>query len=132
MRTLRILWLAMLSSVVIYYLLTLFVRRSADAEPNDMMSLLLVAIALTTTLISFVVKKQFVAQAADQQRVQLVQQGYLLAWVLCEVAALLGLLDYFAAAHRHYYILFIIGAAGHLLHFPRRDHVVNAVFKNPT
>jgi hypothetical protein len=30
---------------------------------------------------------------------------------------------------RYYYMLFIIAACGQLLHFPKREHVINAAFK---
>ena len=125
MRTLRILWFSMLMSVVIYYVITLFVGPS-EVESNDMLSLILAAVALMTVLVSFFVKSKLITRAVEQQRVQLVQQAYIVAWAVTEVAALLGLLDFFATGHRHYYILFIIAAIGQLLHFPRREHVTNA------
>jgi len=34
-------------------------------------------------------------QSVEQQQPQLVQQGYVIAWAVTEVAALLGLLDFF-------------------------------------
>jgi hypothetical protein len=52
-----------------------------------------------------------------------------MAWAITEVAALLGLLDFFLTTDRYYYVLLIIAALGLLLHFPRREHVVNAAFK---
>jgi hypothetical protein len=48
------------------------------------------------------------------------------AWAITEVGALLGLLDFFKSADRYYYVLFLIAACGQLLHFPRREHVINA------
>lgn len=131
LRTLRILWFAMFMSVVLYYGLTFFMGPREEIEPNPMVSVILVAIALSTTLISFLIKAKLLARAVEQQNVQLVQQTYILALALCETAALLGLLDYFMTGHPHYYILFIIGALGQLLHFPRREHVVNASSKTP-
>lgn len=36
---------------------------------------------------------------------------------------------FFLTGHRHYYLLFIVAACGLLLHFPRREAVMNAAFK---
>ena len=130
-RTLRTLWIAMLSSIGMYYVFTLFKGRPENVEPNDMLFLVLVFIALSTTLISFPIKNRLLSSAVKHEHVQLVQPGYIVAWALCEVAALLGVVDFFATGNRYYYILFIIGACGQLLHFPRREHLVNASAKSP-
>jgi hypothetical protein len=129
-RTLRTLWAAMSMSIVVYYVLTFFVSRPEDREPNETVFLVLLAAAVTTTLVSFLVKNKLLNQAVERQQVQLVQQGYIVTWALTEVAALMGLLDFFASRNRYYYVLFIIGAIGMLLHFPRREHVLNAAFNH--
>lgn len=126
-----VLWIAMLGSIGGYYVLTLLAGRSEDTTPNPIVSLTLIVIGVLTTLISFPIKNKLLNRAVDQQQVQLVQQAYIVAWAICEVAALLGLLDFFLTGHRHYYLLLIIAAVGQLLHFPRREHVVNASFKSP-
>ena len=130
-RALRTLWIAMLSSIGMYYVFTVFVGRPENVEPNNTLFLVLVFIALSTTLISFPIKSRMLRSAVEHQHVQAVQPAYIVAWALSEVAALLGVLDFFATGDRYYYILFIIGACGQLLHFPRREHVVNASAKSP-
>jgi hypothetical protein len=130
-RTMRTLWIGVFLSSGVYYLFTLFVERPENVEPNSTLFLVLVAIALSTTFISFPIRSKLLNRAVEQQQVQLVQQGYIVAWALSEVAALLGVLDFFMTGDRYYYILFIIGACGQLLHFPRREHVVNASAKSP-
>jgi hypothetical protein len=127
-RTMRTLWIAMLLSVGMYYVFTLFVGRPESAGPNPNLTLILVGIGLVTTAISFPIKSRFLARAVDQQQPQLVQQGYILTWAVTEIAALLGLLDFYLTDHRHYFILFVISALGQLLHFPRREHVTDAAF----
>ena len=97
------------------YLLFTWVDRE-DREPNPTLSLILIVIGVSATLISFVIKSKLITLAIEQQRIQLVQQAYIVAWAMTEVAALLGMLDFFATGHRHYYILFIIAALGMLLH----------------
>ena len=127
----RTLWIAMLLSVGAYYAFALLKGRSENATPNATLSLIFICVALSTTLLSVFIKKTLVARAIEQQQVQLVQQAYIVAWAMCEVGALLGMLDFFVNGHRHFYILFIIAAFGLLLHYPRREHVTNASPKSP-
>lgn len=127
----RTLWIAMLMSIGAYYAFTFFVGRPEGVEPNNTMFLVLVGIALSTTLISFPIKNKLISQAIEQQHVPLVQQGYIVAWALSELPALLGLLDFFMTANRYFYVLFLIAVFAQLLHFPRREHVINASFKKP-
>lgn len=131
-RTIRTLWIAMLLSIVIYYVFTLVLGQSKNSSPNSTLSLMLVGAGLLTTLISVPIKKKFLARSVEQQRVELVQQGHIIAWALTEVAALLGVVDFFLTGNRYYYVLFLIAAIGQLLHFPRRQHVLAACFKSPT
>ena len=130
-RTLRTLWIALLFTVGGYYVFTLFSGRSEDITPNPTMSLVLLAIGVLITLISFPIKNKLISSAIQQQQVALVQQAYIVTWAVTEVAALLGMLDFYLTGHRHYYVLFIVAAIGQLLHFPRREHVINASFKSP-
>ena len=130
MRTVRILWLALLFSVGLYYLLTVFVGRPENLEPNHTVSLALLAAGVSTTLVSFLVKSKLINRAIEQRQVQQVQQGYIVSWAMCEVAALLGLMDFFMTSDPYFYVLFIIAALGELLHFPRREHFENASFSS--
>jgi len=116
----------MFISIVLYYGLTFFVTPSGNTDPNSTLFLILVVIALSITMISFLVKNRLLSRAIEQHNVQLVQQAYIVALALTEVAALLGLLYFFMTGDRYYPILFVIAACGQLLHFPRREHVINA------
>ena len=125
----RVMWIALVLNVGLFFVLTLFAKRPEDVQPNSMLSLILIVIAASTTLVSFVVKSSLLTKAIDQGQVPQVQQAYVVAWAVTEVAALLGLLDYFITADRYYYVLFLVAAGGQLLHFPRSEHVVNASFR---
>ena len=129
MRTMRTLWMAMISSIGVYFLFCLVRGRPEHLEPNNTLFLVLVAVSLFTILLSFFIKSQLLNRAFEQQQVQQVQQAYVIAWAVTEVGALLGLIDYLVTGDRYYYVLFIIAACGQLLHFPRREHVLNASFK---
>src|SRR5687767_6174176 len=117
-RKMRVVWLASLGSFAGLFGLTLFTARSEDAEPNNTLFLVFIAVALTTTLVSFGVKNRFFAKAEAQRQVQFVQQGFIFATAITEVAALLGVVDYFTTGDRYYYLLFLIAACGQLLHYP--------------
>lgn len=121
----------MLMSIGFYYAFTFFVARPEDVEPNSTLFLVLAAIALSTVLISFPIKSKLISQAVEQQHVPLVQQGYIVAWAMSEIPALLGLLDFFLTSNRYFYVLFFIAVIAQVLHFPRREHVINASFKKP-
>ena len=94
-RTLRTLWTALLLSIGGYFVLTLFAKPSEDITPNPRLSLILLLVGVSTTLISFLIKNKLLSRAVDQQQVGLVQQAYIVGWAINEVAALLGVLDFF-------------------------------------
>lgn len=131
MRTVRILWLALILNIGVFYFLTRVADRSENVEPNNTLSLALLAIGLSSVLISFLVKSKLVSRAIEQRQVQQVQQGYIVAWAMCEVPALLGLVDFFVTSDPYFYAFFIIAAGADLFHFPRREHFENASFSSP-
>ena len=129
LRTMRILWLALVMAIVMYYVFTLFTGRPADRAPNTTVFLVLVSAAVLTVLISFPIKNALLKKATDQQQVPLVQQAYIVAWAVVEVGGLLAILDFFLTGDRYYYVMLIIAACGQLLHAPKREHLVNASFQ---
>jgi len=129
-RTMRTLWFALLLSVGIYYGFTLVAERREGLESNPSLSLSLMCAAMLMVLVAFVIKSKLLSKALEQQNTGMVQQAYVVTWAINEVAALLGLMDFFLTNDRYYFILIIIAALGLLLHFPRREHVVNAAFKS--
>jgi hypothetical protein len=96
-----------------------------------MLSLILLAVAASAALVSFPLKSKLLNRAIEQQQVPMVQQAYIVAWAITEVGGLLGVLDFFTTGDRYYYLLFMIAALGQLLHFPRREHMLNAWGKSP-
>lgn len=128
----RILWLAFVLSVVMYFVFTIFVGQNENATPNNTLSLTLIIVALSTVLISFLLKSKLVNRAVEQQQVPMVQQAYVVTWAIAEVGALLGLLDFFVTGNPYFYVPMLIAGAGQLLHYPRREHVENAAFNRRT
>ena len=128
-RTMRTLWFCLLLSVGSYYVFTLISGRRESLEPNPTISLTLICLAVLMVLAAFLIKSKLLSKAVEEQNTGMVQQAYVMTWAITEVAALLGLLDFFLTNDRYYYVLLIIAAVGLLLHFPRREHVVNAAFR---
>ena len=126
----RTLWFCLLLSVGSYYVFTLVAGRREGLEPNPSLSLTLICVAMLMVLVAFVIKSKLLSKAVEQQNALMVQQAYIVTWAITEVAALLGLIDFFLTNDRYYFVLLIIAVLGLLLHFPRREHVVNAAFKN--
>jgi hypothetical protein len=123
-RTMLTLWFAMIMSVVMWLVLIHFTVTTNSANPK--LGFLLICLGLVPMSSSFLVKQILIAKAIDRQDAMLIQQAYVVAWALCEAAALLGLLAHFLAVSPFYYVAFIIGGAGMLLHFPQKKHLLAA------
>jgi hypothetical protein len=123
-RTILILWFAIAMSVLMFLVLTQF---TPNRENGDLkLSLILNGAGIVPLGLSFLLKQRILEQAVAQQRLDLVQVAYVLAFALCEMAALLGLMDHFLSGSRYYYFGFLIGGLGLLLHFPRKQHLLDA------
>lgn len=131
LRTMRTLWIALLMAVVMYYVFTLISGRSENATPNNTLSLALIVAGFMVIPVSFVIKKKLLNQAVEQQQVGAVQQAYIVAWAMSEVPALLGLVDFFVTGNPYYFVPMIVAACAQLLHYPQRQHVIDASYKAP-
>ena len=133
-RTLMTLWFALLLSIGSYFVFSLIappeISSDARIESNSALIVALTVLALVLVGVSFLVKRKFLSRSIDRQDVVLVHKGYLFAWVLCEVSALLGLLESLVIGYHQYYLLFVLGAAAMTLQFPRREHLLAASFKS--
>jgi NADH:ubiquinone oxidoreductase subunit 2 (subunit N) len=133
-QTLVVLWFALLMSLGMYFLFSIFVAPGVSKEPRTPASAFLI-VALTAVgtflvIVSFPVKGKLLERAIEKQDVSLVQKGLVVACAMCEVSALLGLLEHFVIGNREYYLLLLIAAAGTAFHFPRRSQLESASYKN--
>jgi F0F1-type ATP synthase membrane subunit c/vacuolar-type H+-ATPase subunit K len=133
LRTMRILWAVLLVTVGLYALVAYFTapmpdaeRRQLGADGPDWLLPLLVILGVVAVLASIVVKRSFAHRAEAERRPDLLQTGMIVAMVLCEMAALFGLVGLFLTGDRYAYVLFAVGAVGMLLHFPSRDRLLAA------
>jgi hypothetical protein len=127
-RVMLILWFAMLMSTAVLFSLTLLIERPR-ADGSESVVWILMALAVSVFLLSFILRRKLQAQAVAGQRPELVQSAMILALALCEAAAIFGLLIYFVSTTPYYYLFFIIGLVGMLLHLPRRDQLLAASYK---
>jgi|SRR5580765_7413646 len=123
-RTLLILWGAICMSIFTFLIMVQFVPKPATG--NAMLSLALNCAGVVPLGLSFLVKQRILDQAVAQQKLDQVQAAYVVAFALCEAAALLGLADHFITGSRYYYLGFTFGGLGMLLHFPRKRHLLAA------
>jgi Kef-type K+ transport system membrane component KefB len=128
-----ILWFAILMNIGVFFLISVF-AVSTTAEPEATSAkLLLIAIAAAATfmvIMSFVVKRKMLDRSVDTQDVSLVQKALVLACAMCEVAAVLGLIERMVVRNNDFYVLFAIAIIGTALHFPKRAQLEAASYRN--
>ena len=124
LRTLFILWFAMCISLLMY-LVFIYLAPVAPA-PNPKLTLLLNTAGLIPVAASFLIKQSLLKKAVTAQQVQQVHTAYIVSFALCEVSGFLALFDYRITGSKYYYVGFAIGEIGLLLHFPRKQHLIDA------
>ena len=129
LRTMRTLWFALLASLPMYLAFTSFAMQRGQTTNNNWLSFVFATVATFMVILSFAVKKNLLRRAVETQDIKLVQPAFVVAWAMCEVSALLGVVEYAVAGTRDYIVLFLLSAVGMLLHFPTRQHLINASYK---
>jgi F0F1-type ATP synthase membrane subunit c/vacuolar-type H+-ATPase subunit K len=128
-RTLLILWAAMLTSIAVYAFVAFFAAPAAGAG-SPVILLALVGAGLLPLAASFFLKLIFLAQAARQRNPNLVHTAHIIAFALCDATAILGLVACFITRNTYSWALFVLAAAGMLLHVPRRAQILDALYGN--
>jgi hypothetical protein len=126
-RVFLFLWIAILISMGILFALAVFLPSSGTA--NETFSFALLGTAFVTVVTSLFIKQQMLKKAIEQQQIPALMNAYIIGFALSESAAIFGLLDHFVSGSGYYRFSFILAAIGLLLHFPKRDHVRAASFK---
>ena len=128
-RTQFIIWLAILFTVCMFLFVTMIIEVPANRSDDALLVWILLAVSIFTIILSFVLRRRFLAQAIEKQNPGLLQTGLIIALSLCEVAGMFGMFVFFVNGTPFYYLFFIISALGILLHMPRQDQIRSAVFK---
>ena len=123
-RTILILWFAIVMSVLMFLVLTQLTPNRGNGDLK--LSLILNSAGIVPLGMSFLLKQRILQQAVAKQRLDLVQVAYVLAFALCEMPAVLGLMDHFLTGLSYYYIGFVFAGLGLMVHFPRKQHLLDA------
>ncbi len=115
----RIVWAALTGSVALYCVLVLLIPPAAVVE-NTSVERVLMVLAVAYVLLSIPAKRWLMVQADAVDSAFLRGLAFLVPLVLCEAAAVTGVVLRFAAGSSHYYVFLALALAGMLLHFPRR------------
>jgi hypothetical protein len=130
-RIMLVIWLGLLSAVGLYFVVAQVVQTpEVDSAQNKMLTVVLSGMGALLVLLSFAVKQRFLKQSVERQEIALVQTGFIVAVAMCEAGALFGLVDLMVTGNNYYFVVMLIGALGILFHFPRRDQLLGAMYKN--
>jgi hypothetical protein len=128
-QALLILWVAQMLALAVFFLLALLVFQRNESGDSTLLWIL-AGVSVLLVAVSFAIKQKLFAQAVEKQSAALVQQGQIVAIALCEAAGLFGLLSRAITGTPYFYLPFAVAALGMLLHFPRREALMAASFKN--
>lgn len=135
-RTMLILWLALLMSVVMFFVMTIVAAPEPldqdRAAPSSVVLFALTGVGTFLVVISFLVKRKMLQRSVEKQEPMLVQQALVVACAMCEVSALFGVFERFGIASGDHYVLFLVSAIGIALHFPKRDQLLAASWNEET
>jgi len=115
-----VMWVAMVATLPVYYLLTMILKPT-QADPGSPLPLPLFGVAIVMAVGSLFIKARFGVREGQQRSLAMVRGAYILALVITEVPALLGLIVYLVAAWPQYWAFFVISAGGYVVNFPQRD-----------
>lgn len=125
-RGLVLIWCAQMFALALLFVVAFVVSTTVHASAGETVFVALAAAGMSFVGLSFVVKSVFAARAITQHRPDLVTTAYVLAFMLCEACAILGVVAHFITGARESLYFFAPSALGFLLNFPRRRHVEDA------
>jgi F0F1-type ATP synthase membrane subunit c/vacuolar-type H+-ATPase subunit K len=123
-RTLRIIWLAILVSVIALFVVSRMVE-AALSVPGVVFWVLL-ALGIFNFGVSFLLKQKLIRQAAEQRKPLIIRSAYIVALALCESIGILGLVAHLITGVEQYYFFFVLSSFGILMHKPQRDDLLTA------
>ncbi len=137
-RTLAILWFALFVSQFLLLLVIFFTKPELFqfdfAKPllgkYAPIIIIFAMAAIFNIAISFFLKKKYLGQAVADQNIHFVQTAMIVGCALCESVSLFGMMLAFVADYQYYFLWFILGIGAMIFHFPRRDNLIVAGYKN--
>ena len=131
-RSMVIIWIAQIMSVVMFFVVTQLVEVPAERPENKILSFVFAAVGTFCAIISFVVRARLLRKSVEQQNPALVQTANIAGRALCEVPAILGVIERFVLPGQEYLLLLLISALAMVLQFPRRADLLAASYKDPS
>ncbi|MDQ3801549.1 MAG: hypothetical protein M3384_19175 [Acidobacteriota bacterium] len=136
-RTLAAIWLALMVSHVLLLVVIYFAKPEVFkfdfSKPmlgeNSVMTIVLGGLAVSILILSFVIKRALMNQAASGQNVAIVTTAMIAGCALCEAVSLFGVVLVFAFSYQYFFLWFALGILGTILHFPKRDNLIAASYK---
>jgi F0F1-type ATP synthase membrane subunit c/vacuolar-type H+-ATPase subunit K len=123
-RTLRVIWLAILASVIAIFVVTRVVEPTPNA-PRVLFWILL-AVGVGNFGVSFLLKHKMLKDATEKRKPEMVRGAYVVGLALCESIGIFGLLAHLITGVEQYYFFFVLSGFGMLLHKPQRDDILAA------
>ena len=123
-RTLRILWLAILASVIALFVVSRIVEPKPGAP--KVLFWILLALGVGNFGASFLLKQKMLRQAIEKRKSETVRGAYLVALALCESIGIFGLIAHLITGVEQYYFFFVLSSFGILMHKPQRDDLLGA------
>ena len=126
----KIIWMFVLASQFLLLLMTYFVIpdiMSGNGTGHHEVSYFLGGLAAIVLLVSFIIRVVLVSMAKKQRTFWLILLAAFLGISLCEAITLFGLMSAFVTRFPYFYIFFIVGIVGTVLHFPSRSMLQSTV-----
>jgi uncharacterized membrane protein len=128
-QTLVVIWLALLASQVMFLVAIYFVKPELftidlsrpPLGEQPLVTLAFIASAIVFLILSFVLARQHMRRAVEDQDAGCLQTGLVLGCALSEVPSLLGVILAFVWDYQFFFVWIILGALGVLFHFPRKS-----------
>lgn len=115
-----VIWLAMVMSLVMYFLILRLVPAPVtEGVPGLVTGLMVVAIGLVA--LSFLVKSRMASRGDGEGPPRQSHAAMIVPVAMCEAAALFGVVVWFVAGSVEAYYFLLLGLVGMLLHYPKRE-----------
>ncbi|CDM64254.1 hypothetical protein [Pyrinomonas methylaliphatogenes] len=125
LKILFLLWLIFLGSIALYAIMLWLIERRGSAREEGRLTLnwLLCFMGLVSVASSVIVKRVLLALAVARRKIWQVVRAYIIAFALCEAAAIFGVVVFFLTRDRLAYLMFALAAMAIAAHYPRREHL---------
>jgi cation transport ATPase len=124
-RTLMVIWGVILMSVVMLFVVgNVAGPEQSGLARNNVLTIVLTAVGTLLMAASYFLRQKMLTRAFGQRRAETVSSAYIVAFAMCEAAAICGLLLRFMTNERSYYFLFVIAIVGLIVNLPRQDDII--------